>query len=378
MSVTLNDIAAHANCSPATVSRAINGTAGVNDALTERIRLAMEALESAQEDSDAGSRRGRPRGSVALSDTVDVVLFRNEGFEPVAYSERGLVIASIEEEYSEKFNSPRLRLVTDFYRNIIAGVAEELSRTGLQMNQQISRNILDEKLIKRLNRSRHRGVLLMGSPDKSELEFIRRCSLPVVLVDILGVPGVPVVAVDNLGGISLSLQHLISLGHKRIGFVGNDQNPSLHIRYLSFCGGMTGAGLPVEKNWNLLEPGSIKNVVESYSKILASPKRPSAVVCANDWFAIGVLKAAENAGLRVPEDLSMVGFDDVEIASMVSPQLTTVRVPTMEMGACAASVLLRITADPAEAEMWRQCEVRCRTELVVRGSTCRYNLKKQK
>lgn len=377
MSVTLNDIAARAKCSPATVSRAINGTAGVDKILSARIRSAMEEMESALDDSEAGRRRGRPRGSVALSDTVDVVLFRNEGFEPVAYSERGLIIASIEEEYPEKFNSPRLKLVTDFYRNIIAGVAEELSRTGLQMNQQISRNLLDEKLLKKLNRSRHRGVLLMGSPDKSELDFIHRCSLPVVLVDILGVPGVPVVAVDNLGGISLSLQHLISLGHKDIGFAGNDQNPSLHIRYLAFCGGMTGAGLPVERNWCHLEPGPIKHIVESYAKILASPKRPSAVVCANDWVAIGVLKAAENVGLRVPEDLSVVGFDDMEIASMVSPQLTTVRVPTMEMGACAANIMLRITADPAETEMWRHCEVRCRTELVVRGSTSRFVQKKR-
>ncbi len=378
MSVTLNDIAARVKCSPATVSRAMNGTAGVDSVLSERIRSTMEEMESAQDDSEVGRRRGRPRGSVSLSDTVDVVLFRNEGFEPVAYSERGLIIASIEEEYSDKFNSPRFKLVTDFYRNIIAGVAEELSRTGLQMNQQISRNILDEKLLKRLNRSRHRGVLLIGSPDKRELEFIRRCSLPVVLVDILGVPGVPVVAVDNLGGILLSLQHLISLDHKRIGFAGNDQNPSLHIRYLAFCGGMTGLELPVEKSWCLLEPGLIKNVVENYAKILSGPKRPSAVVCANDWFAIGVIKAAENVGLRVPEDLSVVGFDDMEIAGMMSPPLTTVRVPTMEMGACAANIMLRITADPVEAEMWRHCEVRCRTELVVRGSTSRYILKRQK
>ena len=370
MNATLKDIATRAHCSPATVSRAINGTAGVNSALLERIHAAMAELEARSASAAGGRHRGRPRGSVALSDTVDVVLFRNEGFEPVVYSDRGLVIASVEEEYPEKFNSPRLRLATDFYRNIIAGVTEELAKTGMQTNQRVCKDLLDEKLIARLNKSRHRGVLLMGSPDRSELEFIHRCTMPIVLIDILGVPGVPVVAVDNLGGISQSLQHLIALGHQRIGFAGNDQNPSLHIRYLAFCGGMTGAGLAVEPGWCLLEPGPIKQVFEQYVKILASPSRPTAVVCANDCFALGVLKAAEAAGLRVPEDLSVVGFDDMEVARMLSPPLTTVRVPTLEMGACAASILLRITEDPSQADTWRHAEVRCRTELVPRGTSC--------
>ena len=98
MNATLKDIATWAHCSPATVSRAINGTAGVNSALLERIHAAMAELEARSASAAGGRHRGRPRGSVALSDTVDVVLFRNEGFEPVVYSDRGLVIASVEEE----------------------------------------------------------------------------------------------------------------------------------------------------------------------------------------------------------------------------------------------------------------------------------------
>lgn len=372
MSVTLNDIAAHVKCSPATVSRAINGTAGVERSLQDRIMAAIDELEVKADSVEAERRRGRPRGSVSLSDTVDVVLFRNEGVEPLTYSERGVTIASLTEEVADQFFSPRLKLATDFYRYIIDGIVEELSKTGLQMNQQICRNLLDDKFLKKLNKSRHRGVLLLGSPDKTELEFIRRCSLPVVLVDILGVPGVPVVAVDNLGGTALSLEHLVSLGHKHIGFAGNNENPSLHIRFLAFCGGMTGHGLVVNQNWCSLSPGHITNVTSNFTKILSSPKRPSAVLCANDYYAIGVMKAAQAAGLRIPEDLSVVGFDDIDVAAMMSPPLTTVRVPKMEIGACAANILLQCTAGGGDAEMWKHCEVRCRTELVVRGSTKRF------
>ena len=372
MSVTLNDIAAHVKCSPATVSRAINGTAGVERSLQGRIMEAIDELEMNEDNAEAERRRGRPRGSVSLSDTVDVVLFRNEGVEPLTYSERGVTIASLTEEVSDQFFSPRLKLATDFYRYIIDGIVEELSKTGLQMNQQICRNLLDETFLKKLNRSRHRGVLLLGSPDKTELEFIRRCSLPVVLVDILGVPDVPVVAVDNLGGTALSLEHLVSLEHKQIGFAGNNENPSLHIRYLAFCGGMTGHGLTVNQNWCSLSPGHITNVTSNFTKILSSPKRPSAVLCANDFYAIGVMKAAQAAGLRIPEDLSVVGFDDIDVVAMMSPPLTTVRVPKMEIGACAANILLQCTANGASAAMWKHCEVRCRTELVVRGSTRRF------
>ena len=369
MSVTLNDIAARVQCSPATVSRAMNGTASVEETLRVRILAAMEELETQANGDKAESKKGRPRGSVSLSDTIDVVLFRNEGLEPLCYSDQGLKVASITDEDPHAFFSPRLKLSTDFYRSIIDGIIEELYKVGLQMRQQICRDLLDERFINRLNKSRHRGVLLLGSPDKTVKDFIHRCSLPVVLVDILGIPDVPVVAVDNLGGITLALRHLLSLGHKRIGFAGNNDNPGLQIRYLAFCGGMTGAGLVVKQDWCLLAAEHIKDVVKKYTKILSSPNRPSAVICANDCYAIGVMSAAAAAGLSIPKDLSVVGFDDVDVAALLTPPLTTVRVPKTEIGACAADLLLHCTGNGGLLGLWNHCEVRCRTELVVRGST---------
>lgn len=371
MSVTLQKIAAHVNCSTATVSRTMNGTGGVGRAMGDRVLAAIAELEAREEPRSPKRGKGRPRGSVSLSDTIDVVFYRNAGLEPLSYSGQGLKVASPTDPDLDTIFSPRLRLSMDFFRAIIDGIVEELSKTGHQMHQQISRNLLDDLLINRLNKSKHRGVLLLGTPDKTVAEFISRCRLPVVLVDLLGTPGVPVVAVDNLGGITQALRHLLSQGHKRIGFVGNNDNPSLQVRYLAFCGGMTGAGLDVNKNWCQLDAIQIRDVTKKFTKILAMPNRPSAVLCANDCYAIGVMTAATEAGLSIPSDLSVVGFDDIGVSALLTPPLTTVRVPKTELGACAANLLLHCTGTGRPFGLWNLCEIRCRTELVVRSSTRR-------
>ncbi len=370
MSVTLNDIAAKAGCSSATVSRAMNGVAGVNPELRARILDVVHEMENNSDSDEKSPRRGRPRGSVTLSDTVDVILFRNEGVEPVSYSGNALTISAREEDFPGELYLPNFRFVTDFYRNTIAGIVEFLSKHGMQIMQRFCRDITDNRFVGRINKSKHRGVLLLGSPDKSELDFIEYCALPIVMVDILGVPGVPVVAVDNLGGIEQSLDHLLSLGHRRIAFAGNDTNPSLRIRFNSFCGGMTRAGLSIDMDSCLIEACTMKQMVGRYTEILRSAHRPSAVVCATDFIAISVLKAAQDIGLSVPRDLSIVGFDNTEISSLISPGITTVHSPTFEMGECAANLLMQITEDPSSGAIWNNSEVRCKTRLVVRESTC--------
>ena len=103
--------------------------------------------------------------------------------------------------------------------------------------------------------------------------------------------------------------------------------------------------------------------------ILSRKHRPTAFICAGDYYAIGVLEAARALGLRTPQDLSVVGFDDVDAAALSTPPLTTVRVPKIQLGACAADLLLRGTAGDGVPEIWQHCEVRCRTELAVRAST---------
>ena len=371
MSAKLTDIAKHAGCSPATVSRALNGTAGVDARLRARIRTAMAALEG-DRGKDSGktvSHRGRPRGSLRKSDAVDVIVFRREAVEPLTFSDSSLTVAPITDATPNLFFSPRFRLTTDFYRHIIDGIVSVFATTGLKTIQQVRDDLLDKALLHELQTARHRGVLLLGEPDPQVQTFADECGSPVVLVDILGVAGHPVVAIDNAGGIRQSLSHLLELGHREIGFAGNPDNPSLRERFLAYCGGMTEAGLTVRPEWRYGGSGHIRDVADGVRPILSRKQRPTAFLCAGDYYAIGVLEAARSLSLRTPHDLSVVGFDDVDAAALSTPSLTTVRVPKIQLGACAADLLLRGTASDGVPDIWQHCEVRCRTELAVRAST---------
>lgn len=376
MSITLADIAQHAGCSPATVSRALNGTADVDPRRLERIREAIKDLERREKEKKSTGeqdltppRRGRPRGSLRKSDAVDIILFRREPVEPLILSDQGLTITPITEAVPSSFFSPRFRLTTDFYRHIIEGIVSVLAANTIKIVQQVRRDFLDETFLHELRTARHRGVLLLGEPDPDVTTFVSRCECPVILVDILGIPNLPVVAIDNAGGIQQSLRHLLERGHRDIGFAGLSTNPSLRERRLAFLGGMAEAGLPVVQEWCYDGSGHIQDVAAGVSRIFRRKHRPTAFVCATDYYAMGVMQSAQAAGLRIPQDVSVVGFDDIDAAPLLTPPLTTVRVPKIQLGACAADLLVRNTMGDGLEEAWRHCEVRCRTELAVRAST---------
>jgi DNA-binding LacI/PurR family transcriptional regulator len=369
MNITIADIANRVGCSPSTVSRALNGTAGVEPQLRRRILVAARALDSGGRDASEGPRRGRPRGSLRRAGTVNVIVFRREEVEPLILSANHLSVAPLTEATTNLFFSPRLRLVTDFYRHVINGIVSVLAANSIKSIQQIRNDLLDESFLDGLRASRPCGVLLLGEPDPQVQAFVDRCGCPVVLVDILGISGPPVVAIDNMMSVALALRHLLALGHRDIGFVGNPENPSFRERFLSFFGGMTEAGLSVSPEWHYRGSGHIRDIAEGLQPILKARRRPTAMLCACDHYAIGVFEAARIAALRIPEDLSVVGFDDIEAAPLMSPPLTTVRVPKIQLGACAADLLLRLTSANRAPEILQHCEVRCRTEMVIRAST---------
>jgi len=115
----------------------------------------------------------------------------------------------------------------------------------------------------------------------------------------------------------------------------------------------------IDMQRDFVEPGGFGETLGNDVSLLAATIAPTRAV----------LEAARAAGLRVPHDLSVVGFDDVDAAALSTPPLTTVRVPKIQLGACAADLLLRGTAGGGAPEIWQHCEVRCRTELAVRAST---------
>ena len=172
------------------------------------------------------------------------------------------------------------------------------------------------------------------------------------------------IVLDYEGGIAQALDHLTALGHKRIGYVGGPPKlQSIFRRKESFVHNMKRLGLPADV---LAESDfSVNGGYLTGAKLLNASPRPTAIVAGNDLTAIGILHCAYDAGLRVPEDLSVVGFDDILFAAYTQPALTTVAVPRAEVGRTAFEALWTMLADPER----KGREYRLKTQLVLRQST---------
>ena len=198
--------------------------------------------------------------------------------------------------------------------------------------------------------------------------------LPLPTVAIAGhrrVEGVTNVVLDHRRAARLALNHLTELGHKEIAFMkGSPFSSDSEDRWKSICEVAKEIGIPMRAELIVQLEGDDPTPQLGYpfAKKLLSRKRPfSALFAYNDISAIGSMRAFQEAGLRVPEDVSVVGFDDIQIAQHNSPSLTTVRQPLQEMGETAARILLN-RIDDREAYV---SEVRIEPELVVRNSTAR-------
>jgi LacI family transcriptional regulator len=196
------------------------------------------------------------------------------------------------------------------------------------------------------------GVIVVApETDSDVVEGLAALGIPLVCVSgPSGVPGVPFVDVDNATGGRIAAEYLLSLGHERVAYLGGDENHAdVPARRRGFVDAMTSAGHAPPPEY--LPPGTYERsrAQEIACRLLRLPRRPTAVFAASDTLAILLLETARELGLRVPEDLSVLGFDDLTTASLVSPPLTTVRQPLGQIGACAARLLVRQVETGAEA-----------------------------
>ncbi|MFF0372554.1 LacI family DNA-binding transcriptional regulator [Micromonospora sp. NPDC005087] len=197
---------------------------------------------------------------------------------------------------------------------------------------------------------------------------LRRLNVPVVVVDPAGVPAtdVPTIGATNWAGGLAATEHLLSLGHRRIGFVAGPTHLLFsRARLDGYRAGLEAVGLPLEEH--LLRPGDFYHAsgFAAGSSLLDLDEPPTAIFAASDQMAFGVYEAIRQRGLLVPGDVSVVGFDDLPEARWASPPLTTVRQPLVEMGRLAARTVLRL----AQGEAIDSPRVELATELVVRDST---------
>jgi LacI family transcriptional regulator len=324
-------IAAETGLSIATISRVLNGAGNVAPDTRERVREVVERL---------GDRAPEPRRRPQARATRPPVFVR------CPY------------------------LLTDYFGHIVTSLAETLALHGQGMLLDAGDAVVKSAVVRELPRHRdvYGAVLILPPEPRADLEALAARGYPFVVVDPRTTvpPGMVSVSAAHFSGARAVTRHLIELGHRRIGVVTgppdwrtSDDRVGGHLAALAEAGVL---GDPELMRHG--EPAS-KTGVQAGGELLGLRPRPTAVVCFNDKVAVGVMEAAAARGLRVPVDLSVTGFDDIDVSRATTPRLTTVRQPLQEMGRTAVTMLMRqLDGHPHEA-----LTMELQTRLVVREST---------
>jgi DNA-binding LacI/PurR family transcriptional regulator len=324
------DVAAQAGVGIATVSRVLNGRANVAEGTRERVLEAIRALDY------------RP-SSVA----------RNLSLK------RTLVVGVVIPFLTEASQVERLR-------GIVTALGTSAYDLALFDVESADRQQRAFRMLADAHRTDGLLVLSLIPPDQ-EVRRLHVSGIPCVLVDARHT-ALPSVVIDDVAGGVLATRYLAELGHRRIAFIGD--KPSDPFRFLSTRDRTTGyeralaaAGLPLRPEY-VREGTQSRHVARGIAEeLLRLPERPTAIFAASDIQALGVLEAARALDIRVPEDLSVVGFDDIEVASYVG--LTTVRQPLYDSGRRGAELLLQSLAGSPPALQVETLPL----DLVVRGTT---------
>ncbi|MBA2394881.1 MAG: LacI family DNA-binding transcriptional regulator [Ktedonobacteraceae bacterium] len=259
---------------------------------------------------------------------------------------------------------------------IVRGVEEVLSRTNLRLALSVTQDTLQLEqrwLTKILNSEATDGAILVLLHGQQQcFDTLSKHKIPFVAIDQRGDLGldVPSVGTTNWFGGRLATEHLISLGHRRIAIITGP--PSIRCsqdRLAGYRATLDDACIPVDPA--LIRSGAFvqETGYDQACALLELPEPPTAIFTGNDMQAMGVYSAFRARGLRIPHDMSVIGFDDVPIASILSPSLTTVRQPLMEMGRVGTTMLLRLIA----GEPLDSTRVELTTTLCVRASCMRYH-----
>uniref|UniRef100_A0A942SY75 LacI family DNA-binding transcriptional regulator n=1 Tax=Neobacillus citreus TaxID=2833578 RepID=A0A942SY75_9BACI len=323
---TLAAIAQQASVSLATVSKVLNGRPGVSSAT----RAIVEDLLAAS----GYARRGKPAEAGSVVE---------------------LVVGSLDTEWSIE---------------IIRGVERVAREHGYALtlsNMRDHHEVADDWVSGVLRRRPAAVVLQFSNLTAAHREQLRTRGIPFAVVDPAGdpPPDVPSVGATNWAGGMSATKHLLDLGHTRIAAIAGPLDMlCASARLAGYRSALVGAGVTVDER--LVADGEFEREVGERSalRLLAEDPRPTAIVAANDLQALGVYDAAQALGLRVPEDLSVVGFDDVAPARWARPALTTVRQPLQEMAEQATRLALRLQDAPG-----RMPQIELATTLEVRGST---------
>lgn len=258
-----------------------------------------------------------------------------------------------------------------FFGAFSAGIAEVAEESGYGLH---FISPLHGSLSQALHRATVDGIVAIGlTDDHPEIGEIRRAGLPMVLVDSNTTGGAASVDVDDEGGARLAAEHLLGLGHRAVAILAidgprspiADEGGVVGRRLRGYRVALATAGVDIALDEIVSGPASIAGGRDGLVRLWEAGHRPTAVLAMSDAMAIGAIAAIHDRGLTVPGDISVVGFDDVDLAATTDPPLTTVHQPVRGKGEAAVRLLLAAMAGGATAPGHRRLE----TRLVVRSST---------
>jgi alanine racemase len=254
-----------------------------------------------------------------------------------------------------------------FVSELIQGLGEQCEEHDLTL---LLVPPLDGSLEGAIRQASVDGFISLGlSPDDPAVEVLNRIGIPTVLIDSDSSPAHPAINVDDEGGAEAAARHLLDLGHRQLAIIvlpparaHVTYTPTAARRLSGYQKAIQAAGVP--EPYVVVAGISVAAGVRAFESLPKGKRRPTGVLAMSDMAAIGVMSAAQSSGLRVPEDLSVVGFDDVPASAWTNPPLTTVRQPIVEKGRLAARLLIqRMKGETVESPPPLQ------TSLVVRNST---------
>jgi LacI family transcriptional regulator len=329
--VTVRAIAAETGLSIATVSRVLNGGDNVAAETRQRVRQVVERL---------GDRAPEPRRRPSAPATRPPVFVR------CPY------------------------LLTDYFGHIVTSVAESLALHSRGMLLDAGDAVAGSAVVRELPRRQDaRGAILILPPEPgADLEALAARGYPFVVVDPrTAMPrGIVSVSAAHFAGARAVTRHLIDLGHRRIGVItGPPDWRTRDDRVGGHLAALAEAGVLGDPDLMRFGEPAARTGLAAGGELLDQRPRPTAITCFNDKVAVGVLEAAAARGLRVPGDLSVTGFDDIDVSRATTPRLTTVRQPLQEMGRTAVTMLTRQLDGHAHEALSMELE----TRLVVREST---------
>ncbi len=333
----MRDIAEIVGVSPSTVSRVLNG--GANSELI--------SAETRQKVRDVAAELG----------------FTPNPLAKALRGGRSNLIGLIVREIADPFFSNLIQALSNSARNkgyqIVLGYVHSDPGTALEMSRVLDTRFLDGLIVMGDLRDDEHAVVAETLENNPAVVALCRGTSPSSLFTI---------NIDNVAGIQMLFKHLFALGHRRIGFLECGWVVDIAERKQAFIHCMQANGLEIAPGWIQKAGSGMAGGYAAMQVLVEQPNRPTAVIAADDLTAVGALKAALDSGLRVPDDLSITGFDDVEMASYVHPSLTTIRQPINTLAEDAIDHLIALIKSPSDNN---DTVMRVQPELIVRGSTAR-------